>query len=138
MYYTGVGSRSTPTHVAIAQNLIAGILAKLGYTLRSGHADGSDINFERGAYKVSPSKTAIYLPWKGFRSDEDLDQVKYYCLNDKAFQWARKQLNKSGVIPYFDDMTDVNKAFHARNVFQIFGKEKVPSDFVVYYAPLCP
>jgi len=26
--------------------------------------------------------------------------------------------------------------FHARNVFQVFGRRKIKSDFVVYYAPV--
>ena len=40
------------------------------------------------------------------------------------------------VLPYFDSMPEVNQKFHARNVFQVCGKEKQLSEFIVYYAPV--
>jgi hypothetical protein len=137
MFYTGIGCREegVPVEVAFAQVAIAAHLAHAGLVLRSGHASGSDINFERGAASISPNKTSIYLPWGGFRKATNIDGVNYLTLNDKAFQWARKQLIKSEVLPKFDKMDDMTQAFHARNVFQVLGKEKVKSDFVVYYAP---
>lgn len=138
MYYTGIGSRDIPAGANFAMLFIGCWLARAGYTMRSGHADGSDLAFEKGVAGVDPSLTEIYLPWKGFKKQDDIEGVNYFTLNDKAFQWAREQLIKSGVMTYFDSMTDINQAFHARNVFQVFGKDKKPSEFVVYYAPLDP
>lgn len=63
--YTGVGSRSTPFNILEILKDVGYQLAKLGYTLRSGHAPGADDYFERGCDLANGSKE-IYLPWKGF------------------------------------------------------------------------
>ena len=138
MFYTGIGCREHGLNAqqTLAIEDIAAHLARVGMVLRSGHASGSDYAFEKGAGSVLPNKTSIYLPWAGFRNGTDIVGVNYHTLSDKAFQWARKQLIKSGVMPYFDSMSTTNQAFHARNVFQVLGKEKIKSDFVVYFAPV--
>lgn len=140
MFYTGIGCREhgLSEQQTFALVCIGAWLARAGMVLRSGHASGSDYAFELGAAGVDATKTSIYLPWSGFRKDTNIKDVNYLTLSDKAFQWARKQLKKSGVMPYFDSMNDMNQAFHARNVFQVFGQEKIPSDFVVYFAPVDP
>ena len=47
-YYTGIGSRETPDSILSLFNDIVFQLAGLGYTLRSGGADGADTAFEEG------------------------------------------------------------------------------------------
>lgn len=49
LLYAGIGSRETPTPVLKAMTHVARSLAALGYTLRSGGADGADRAFEAGA-----------------------------------------------------------------------------------------
>ena len=51
MYYAGIGSRQTPPEILNTMTKIAQALGKLGYTLRSGGADGADKAFEVGAVK---------------------------------------------------------------------------------------
>lgn len=61
--YAGIGSRQTPIETRYRQIAIAQQLADMGFTLRSGGADGSDTNFEEGA---PPHLSEIYVPWNGF------------------------------------------------------------------------
>ena len=65
-YYAGIGSRSTPPETLIVMGEIAEKLGTLGYILRSGHAGGADLAFERGAPKAQ-----ILLPWKNFNTQEE-------------------------------------------------------------------
>ena len=117
---------------------IGTLLALLGYVLRSGHASGADEAFERGAASVNPTRTEIYLPWKDFRKNDGIDGVNYFTLNPKAFSFARSQLMDREILPKFDKLNDDTKAFHARNVFQVYGMKLKKSDFVVYCAERGP
>ena len=49
MLYTGIGSRETPHHILTLMTEIANILDNIGYTLRSGGADGADTAFALGS-----------------------------------------------------------------------------------------
>lgn len=63
--YVGIGSRRTPSGILQAMVAIAQGLAARGMVLRSGHADGADLAFERGA---RDGAAEIYLPWPGYNS----------------------------------------------------------------------
>jgi hypothetical protein len=67
LIYAGIGSRKTPLEVLNQMTSIAEYLGNLGAKLRSGHADGADKAFERGALNVSGSKE-IHLPWDGYNN----------------------------------------------------------------------
>ena len=47
-YYAGIGSRRTPPSILETMTRLAGRLCNMGYTLRSGGAEGADTAFERG------------------------------------------------------------------------------------------
>ena len=51
-YYTGIGSRETPTSLREGINSLSLILEKEGYILRSGGANGSDTFFEEKISRV--------------------------------------------------------------------------------------
>ena len=68
-YYTGIGSRNIPDTYFNLIVVIAEYMAKQGYILRSGGADGSDTAFEIGCDKVN-GKKEIYLPWKSFNKNK--------------------------------------------------------------------
>ena len=55
-YYIGIGSRETPTEICKIFETVAEFLAKKGYILRSGHADGTDIAFEIGCDQANGAK----------------------------------------------------------------------------------
>lgn len=64
-YYAGVGSRETTAEVLLRMKAMAATFAKRGWSLRSGHAEGADTAFFRGADAVG-GKMEIFLPWSGF------------------------------------------------------------------------
>lgn len=61
----GIGARKTPDHILKEMELI-GQWAKVNEVLvLSGHADGADYAFERGAQEF----TRAFLPWKNFNKE---------------------------------------------------------------------
>jgi hypothetical protein len=121
MIYTGVGSRSCPLDIKDQIILIASSLAKRGYTLRSGGADGSDNFFEIGC-DFATGKKEIYLPWKGFNKNKS----ELYGVSDEALKLA------STIHPAWDYCSIGAKKLHGRNIFQILGKElNQPSNLLI-------
>lgn len=122
-YYTGIGSRETPQRYLEAMIKIAGVLGGMGYTLRSGAADGADSAFETGTDAFSFSKE-IWLPWNGFNNH----QGGGYLPQEIHYQLA------SELHPAWDRLTRGPRSLHARNTGQILGHDlATPSLFVVCY-----
>ena len=63
--YAGIGSRQTPQAVLDTMERIGRSMARHGWTLRSGAADGTDAAFEAGAERERGPRE-IWLPWPGF------------------------------------------------------------------------
>lgn len=59
--YAGIGSRKTPKKILEQMRNISSFLAKEGYTLRSGGADGADSAFEDGCDLVLGEKKYTFL-----------------------------------------------------------------------------
>lgn len=126
IYYTGIGSRSTPGDVLAMMKKIGQILGKKGYVLRSGAAEGADSAFEQGCDSVGGLKE-IYLPWKEFNgSNSDLYESSS-AAEEIAFQYhPNLYACKHSVIKLM-----------ARNSHQVLGKDcRTKSSFVVCYCPL--
>lgn len=132
IYYTGVGSRETPDDILTVMQDLAFKLARRGYVLRSGGADGADTYFEWGAL-LADADMEIYLPWSGFNNHVH-NPNKGYFLPDlyeggKAFKIA------SEIHPAWDKLTQGAKRLHSRNVYQVLGHDlETPSNFLVCYA----
>ena len=109
MFYTGVGSRDVPKEVRSEMAALARELEKVGYTLRTGDAKGSDAAFRAGARKKEVYKA----------SDA----------NDRARAIAQE------IHPAWGNLkSDYVKNLMARNTFQVFGKDLgLPSDFAVVW-----
>jgi len=127
-YYTGIGSRKTPADVLSKMQQTASVLAKRGYVLRSGGADGADYAFECGAASINPKLVHLMLPWKNFNAN--IRNKGVFCFicgdNDKMREIA------SQVHPAWGNCSYGAKALHTRNVAQILGPElDCPSDFVI-------
>jgi hypothetical protein len=113
-YYTGVGSRSTPENIMNVVGKLAKVLAYNGWTVRSGGAIGADRAFEAGAIAVGGGRE-IY-----FARDA----------NAAAMEMASK------IHPAWNKCNDYVKKLHARNCFQVLGKDlKTPSSFLVCWTP---
>ena len=121
-YYAGIGARRTPTHVLHEMEAIAADLCRAGLILRSGGADGADSAFERGAMH----RKEIFLPWQGFNGSLS----PLFHMTDAAMALARTHH------PAWDKCSRAARLFHARNCFQVLGRDlDSPVDFVVCWTP---
>jgi hypothetical protein len=121
IYFAGIGSRETPKDIAKKQKEVGIWLAKLGLTLRTGGADGSDTNFEE-AYTEAKGKLEVWLPWKGFNGRKGTD----YLPNSLHFVTA------ATIHPAWQYLTRGPRALHARNIGQVLGEDiNTPVAFVL-------
>lgn len=123
--YAGIGSRQTPEPVLQAMTQLARVLARKGFTLRSGHAQGADQAFEEGC-NIENGSCEIFLPWRGFEgSDSDFasptpEAVFLAETVHKAYKYVSHGAQK----------------LIARNMHQILGRDlKQPSRFVLCWTP---
>lgn len=120
-YYTGIGARATPDHVLEFMKEFGEFAGKGNLCLRSGGANGADTAFEQGCDAVNGHKE-IYLPWKGFNNN----QSKLYGVDQQALICAAHHH------PAWDRCSSAAKKFHARNVYQVLGRDRhTPSQFVL-------
>jgi len=119
--YCGIGSRKTAPNLLLIMEQIGEDLAKLGYILHSGGAEGADQAFEVGCDKVNGPKQ-VFLPWKGFNSHTS----PLYDIPEEAFYIAEEQH------PAWNLCSQGAKKLHARNIQQILGLDlQTPVDFVI-------
>lgn len=64
--YAGIGSRRVPEDIRRIMKRLATALAREGYQLNTGAAEGSDQAFLRGAIEYSPAPVQVYLPWADY------------------------------------------------------------------------
>lgn len=126
-FYTGIGSRKTPENVLTKMVKIAEIMAKKGYILRSGGADGADTAFENGCDQANGAKE-IYVPWEGFNGV--FDGISVTGNEEEAEKIASK------FHPAWHKCSQGAKKMHIRNVYQILGADlKTPTQGVVCWTP---
>lgn len=113
--YAGIGSRRTPDDVLRTMRIIGANLAREGWTLRSGGADGADTAFELGADDANGEKE-IYLPWREFNGNKSL----LFPPSPEAMQIAKS------AHPTWDRLTYGGRKLMARNTHQIMGPHVQP------------
>lgn len=119
--YAGIGSRRTPAGVLDTMARIAGFLARRGFVLRSGGAEGADLAFERGADAAGGDK-AIYLPFPAFNANPS----PLHTPSAPAMALAER------FHPAWHRCSPAARKLHARNGHQILGDDLAsPVDFVV-------
>ena len=120
-YYAGIGARETPEEVLKIFETVAEFLARKGYVLRSGHAEGADKAFETGCDRAGGAKE-IYLPWKGFNGSDS----EFILSDRRAYEIACKAHNN------WYNLKEGAKKLHARNSHQLFGADlQTPSEFAI-------
>ncbi len=120
-FVTGVGSRRVDETGAKRIQEIAILLNRLGYTLRSGGADGCDTLFEQNMIRKE-----IYLPWADFNGNNS----KLYNISNEAYRLA------ASVHPGWYKLKKAVQKLHARNTYQVLGsKLDSPSDLLVCWTP---
>lgn len=107
--YAGVGSRKTPEEYCNMFTNFAELAEQLGWTLRSGAADGADSAFERGVKHHIHKE--IFLPWGAFNGSRS----GYTHPSADAMAMAPK------FVPHWMNLSEGAKKLHARNVHQVLG-----------------
>lgn len=121
-FYTGIGSRVTPHAICAQMTEIARAMARDGFVLRSGGADGADLAFERGAGEAKN----IYLPWRRFNGNLS----PLFTPSPEAHAMA--ETFHGG----WAWLTAGAQKLHARNVHQVLGLDlQTPSLRVVCWTP---
>lgn len=117
--YAGVGSRETPDNVLDVMFKIGKSFAQKGLLLRSGGAEGADIAFEDGCDAGRGRKEIFYA------------KNNKGCIVEERF-FAQALQMASQVHPNWGACSEYARRLHARNCFQVLGKElNDPADFVV-------
>lgn len=122
--YAGIGSRKTPPEVMKSMTKVAARLSVLGWTLRSGAAEGADKAFEFGA----GDKKEIFLPWNGFMGNNSkLVEPQTPGLADEI---------ASQIHPGWQHLSQGARKLMARNSRQILGQKlNNPVKFVLCWTP---
>lgn len=129
LIYVGIGPRSAGEDVLEMAKDCGTALAEMGWTLRSGGAEGMDEAFERGCDKANGAKE-IYIPSADFRKRfKDSDKV-VHCL-PKHIEAMRMLLDYVDVKAWESLATQV-QMFLVRNVFALAGEKlDKPADCVI-------
>lgn len=129
LQYAGIGSRSTPHDVLSHMTRLGREYALAGYTLRSGGAGGADTAFESGCDSAKGLKE-IYVPWAGFNGRYSSQPGIHVGVSEEAIELAAK------FHPNWRSCTNGAKKLHARNCYQILGRDlKTPVERVVCWTP---
>jgi hypothetical protein len=135
-FYTGIGSRDTPAVILQVFERVAEVLAKKGYILRSGGADGADTAFEKGCIAAGGEKE-IYLPWSGFNGRSEKEPGYFYTRDSHYEMYSKAKVLAQGYHPVWDTLKDSVKMLHTRNVHQVLGLNvESPSDFLICYSTI--
>lgn len=130
MIYCGIGSRSTPPVMLASMATIAANLAREGWLLRSGHADGADKAFEQGCDDAGGSKE-IWLPWRKFNGSDST-----FILPQSGPVMLRAWAVAESLHPAWHACSPPARRLHARNVLQILGGDfETPVDRVICWTP---
>lgn len=128
-FYTGVGSRKTPSPVRLRMQYAAECLERHNFILRSGGADGADLAFESGV--SSACNQEIYLPNQNFNAN--LSDLYLESLNHN--EEALTLVEKHHPAPFERLMPNVRRLM-TRNCYQVLGRDlKTPSKFLVCWTP---
>jgi hypothetical protein len=121
--YAGIGSRETPPMILAKFSEIGEALAREGWILRSGGADGADRSFESGC-DTAQGKKEIYLPWQGFNGSYSL----LYPATEEARAIAAR------FHPAWEILHSGASKLIARNTHQVLGQDcKSPADLIICY-----
>lgn len=132
-YYTGVGSRETPVKIKQQMGYMACELARNGYILRSGGANGADIAFQRGCDIGNTRAKEIYIPWASYGPTDDVLEMGIIVPKmGKKLMGILKNIH-----PNYENLSVQAKKLHGRNIFQVIGyhKPRVYSSFLLCWTP---
>lgn len=127
--YAGIGSRETPADVQKLMHDIAVTMARRGWILRQGGANGADQAFLSGAIDLHRNEhhcVETYLPWPGYEK-EALSWLTVGAANHVAraepAPWTFPIAAQHH--PRWAALKPGAQKLHARNVHQILGFQPV-------------
>ena len=125
--YAGIGARATPAAVLADMGVMAAWLARTGWTLSSGGADGADSAFAAGA---PVGQRTVWLPWRGYNGHRGPD-----CRVLSAAAMAACMQMAAGLHPAWDRCSPAVRKLHARNAAVLLGETlDRPVDAVVAWS----
>lgn len=136
--YGGVGSRETPEEDCGDMTVMAGVLEKRGFVMRSGAAIGADSAWEAGV--TDDSMKEIYLPKMGFEGRYDGVLLKGEMFR-KAEEMALKHHPNPDALYYDKEPGGRSKPkfaalAHTRNMAQVLGQNlDKKAKFILAYTP---
>ncbi len=126
--YAGIGARATPRSVLVHMTAMANWLAREGWFLASGGAQGADAAFAKGA---SAGSRTLYLPWPRYNSQDVRD-----CHAPTHRELARWMEVARLTHPAWDRCSPAVRKLHARNAAIVLGANlDRPVDAVVAWTP---
>ena len=105
--YAGIGARATPAAVLADMEKMAGWLARTGWNLSSGGADGADSAFAGG---MLTGQRTIWLPWRGYNGHRGAD-----CRVLSAAAMAACMEIAAPLHPAWERCSPAVRKLHARN-----------------------
>ena len=105
--YAGIGACATPAAILADMTVMAGWLARTGWHLASGGADGADSAFAAGA---PAGQRTIWLPWRGYNGHRGPDcRVLSQAALSACMEIA------APLHPAWDRCSSAVRKLHARN-----------------------
>ena len=121
--YAGIGARATPGAVLADMEKMAGWLARTGWHLSSGGADGADSAFAAG---VPAGQRTVWLPWRGYNGHRGPD-----CLS--AAELEACMAIAAPLHPAWERCSPGARKLHARNVAILLMGER-PVDVCIAWS----
>ena len=114
LLYAGIGARATPAAVLADMETIAAWLARAGWTLSSGGADGADAAFAAGA---PAEQRTVWLPWRGYNGHRGPD-----CRVLSTAAMAACIEIAAPMHPAWERCSPAVRKLHARNAVVLLGE----------------
>ena len=111
--YAGIGARATPASVLADMTVMAGWLARTGWTLSTGGADGADSAFAKG---TPAGQRTVWLPWRGYNGHRGPD-----CRVLSAAAMAACIEIAAPLHPAWERCSPAVRKLHARNAAVLLG-----------------
>ena len=112
--YAGIGARATPEAALSDMTVMAGWLARTGWHLSSGGADGADAAFAVGA---PAGQRTIWLPWRGYNGHRGPG-----CRVLSAVAMAACVEIAAPLHPAWERCSPAVRKLHARNAAVLLGE----------------
>lgn len=138
MNYAGIGARSLKPEQQLIVTKVATYLAKKGYTVHSGAADGVDQWFSNAAMQAG-GKLVLHVPWKKHSLEyrEAIPEAQQHLVEIRILQADRPHRDTEAFAsvdqyhPAPDKLSWSARCLHARN-YRILVPDD-PVQFVVAY-----